>query len=70
MEEMDNWKTKTMLIGGITGLLVGLMAAYMFIQRAEQEEGTPKLSAGEGVKVGIGVMGLLKLISDMGAPHK
>jgi hypothetical protein len=66
MEESDNWKTKAQIIGGIAGLLTGLLAAYLLIQRADQEEEKPKLSAGEGVKVGVGVMGLLKLIADMG----
>ena len=67
MEESDNWKRKALIIGGVAGLLTGLLAAYLFIQRAEQEEEQPKLSAGEGVKVVVVVMGLLKLISDMGA---
>ena len=70
MEESDNWKMKTLIIGGIAGLLTGLLAAYLLIQRAEQGEEKPKLSAGEGVKVGIGVLGLLKLISDTGGGHK
>jgi hypothetical protein len=67
MEESDNWKRKALIIGGVAGLLTGLLAAYLFIQRAELEEEKPKLSAGEGVKVGVGVMGLLKLIADMGS---
>jgi hypothetical protein len=70
MEELDNWKTKTLIIGGIAGLLTGLLAAYLLIQRAEQQEDKPKLTAGEGVKVGVGVLGLLKLIADMGGGHK
>ncbi|MGD0003873.1 MAG: hypothetical protein ABSE06_06575 [Anaerolineaceae bacterium] len=70
MEESDNWKMKTLIIGGIAGLLTGLLAAYLLIQRAEQEEVQPKLSAGEGVKVGVGVLGLLKLIADVGGGHK
>ena len=70
MEDSDNWKTKTLIIGGIAGLLTGLLAAYLLIQRAEQEEDQPKLTAGEGVKVGVGVLGLLKLIADMGGVHK
>lgn len=70
MEESDNWKMKTLIIGGVAGLLTGLLAAYLLIQRAEQEEVQPKLSAGEGVKVGVGVLGLLKLIADIGGGHK
>ena len=70
MEESDNWKMKTLIIGGVAGLLIGLLAAYLLIQRAEQEEEKPKLSAGDGVKVGVGVLGLLKLIVDMGSGRK
>jgi hypothetical protein len=70
MEESDNWKTKTLIIGGIAGLLTGLLAAYLLIQRAEQQEDQPRLTAGEGVKVGVGVLGLLKLISDIGSQRK
>jgi hypothetical protein len=66
MEQNDSWKTKALVIGGIAGLLAGLGAALIFIQRAESNEERPKLSAGEGVKVGIGVLGVLKLISDLG----
>jgi hypothetical protein len=66
MKETDNWKVKTLVIGGIAGMLTGLLAAYLLIQRSEQEESAPKLTAGEGVRVGVGVLGLLKMISDMG----
>jgi hypothetical protein len=66
MEETDNWKVRTLVIGGIAGMLTGLLAAYLLIQRAEQEESKPKLTAGEGVRVGVGVLGVLKMISDMG----
>jgi hypothetical protein len=66
MEETDNWKVKTLVIGGIAGMLTGLLAAYLLIQRAEQEASQPRLTAGEGVRVGVGVLGVLKMISDMG----
>jgi hypothetical protein len=66
----NNWKVKTLVIGGAIGLFTGLIAAYLFIQRAEIEERKPRLSAGEGVKMGVGVIGLLKVISDMASPRK
>ncbi|HVP20576.1 MAG TPA: hypothetical protein VMS73_01825 [Anaerolineaceae bacterium] len=66
MEPKETWKTKALIIGGIAGLLAGIGAALIFIQRAESSEARPKMSAGEGVKVGISVLGVLKLISDLG----
>lgn len=66
MQNTDNWKSKYLLIGGIAGLLSGLIAAFVLIQRAEQHQNVPKINAGDGVKVGLGVLGVLKLISDLG----
>jgi hypothetical protein len=64
MQETDNWKMKTLILGGVIGAVAGLMAAYVLISRAENEQTRPQLTAGDGVKVGIGLLGLLRLISD------
>jgi len=67
MEQKQNtWKMKALIIGGVVGLAAGVIAALIFIQRAEMSQDRPKLSAGEGVKVGIGVLGVLRMISDLG----
>jgi hypothetical protein len=60
-----NSKTKTLLIGTSVGALTGLIAAIIVLQRAEKNETTPKLTAGDGVKVGIGVLGVLRLLADI-----
>ncbi len=65
-QQQDSWKMKALIIGGVVGLAAGLVAAMIFIQRAELNQAQPKISAGEGVKVGIGVLGVLRLISDLG----
>lgn len=65
MAEKDNWKTKTLVIGAVVGIIAGLVAAYILIQRAEAEEARPKITAGEGVKVGLGVLAVLRIISDI-----
>jgi len=62
----DNWKTKTILIGAIAGALVGLAAAMILIKDAEKNNEPPRLSPGDGVKVGLGVLGVLRLLTDGG----
>jgi hypothetical protein len=62
----DNWKLKVFLIGGILGALTGVGAAYLLIQRAEQENTQPRLSAGEGVSLGLGILGLMRQLASMG----
>lgn len=63
MEEYGNWKSKIILIGAAAGMMTGVLAAYILIKRAELKEEPPKLTPGEGVQLGLGVLGLLKLIS-------
>jgi hypothetical protein len=58
------WKTKTILIGALIGALSGLIAAYIIVQQAEKKDTKPKLNAGEGVKLGMGVLSLLRMVSD------
>jgi hypothetical protein len=64
--EPENWKTKTLLLGGIIGAVVGLGAAYLLIQRAEKEQGKLKMNAGEGIKLGLLVLGLLRQVAQLG----
>ncbi|MDR3572921.1 MAG: hypothetical protein P4L50_03585 [Anaerolineaceae bacterium] len=65
MENKDNWKTKVFIIGAVVGTLSGLLAAYIVTQRAERAETRPQLSAGEGVKLGLGVLGVLRQVADL-----
>lgn len=64
-----NWKTKTLLIGASVGAATGIMAAFIIMQRADQNETKPQITAGDGVKVGLGVLGVLRLLADLGT-HK
>ncbi|NPV84391.1 MAG: hypothetical protein HPY45_00085 [Anaerolineae bacterium] len=68
--ERINWKTKTLVIGALVGAVTGLIASYMIIQRAEKRQDAVQVSVGDGVKVGLGVLGLLRLISDTVASDK
>ncbi len=61
----NNWKITTMVLGGIIGALTGIGAAYLLVQRAEAEDARPRLTAGEGVSLGLGVLGLLRLVANL-----
>jgi len=62
---MEAWKTRTMVIGAILGGLVGLIAAYLLVQQSSQEK-KAHITAGQGVQVGLGVLSVLRLISELG----
>ena len=66
----ESWKTKTLVIGAILGTLVGLGGAYLLIQGYERQGKKVSVSAGEGVKLGILVMGLLRQIANLGDADK
>ena len=59
--EMDtSWTGRVLAIGIGVGALTGLAAAYLLIQRAKKRAEPPNLNAGEGVKLGVLVFGLLR----------
>ena len=64
---MDNkGKTKTIVLGTIIGALVGAASAFLLLKRAESANEDPQLTAGEGIQVGLGVLGLMRLIAGFG----
>jgi len=65
-EQDESWRTKTLVGGVVLGALVGLGAAYLLLQRAERENQELHMSAGEGVKLGVLVFGLLRQVAQLG----
>jgi nitrate reductase gamma subunit len=66
-EQPDNsWKIKTLVIGGVLGLLTGLGAAYLLTRRAEQKGTTLAITPGKGVQLGVMVAGLVRSILSLG----
>jgi len=66
MNRTNSSRSKILLVGGLLGLLSGLLAAYILIQKSQDNEEDLSINAGDGVKVGLSVLGVLKLISDLG----
>jgi len=62
---MEN-KNKTLLMGALIGAFTGLLAALLLQRRVEKEESETALTTGEGLKLGVLVMGLLRAIASLG----
>jgi gas vesicle protein len=59
-------QNKVLIFGTLIGAVTGLAAA-MILQRRAQKTGTEiSLSTGEGIQLGVMIMGLLRAISSLG----
>ncbi len=67
MTEDSNWKARTLIVGVLAGALTGLGVAFVLIQRAEQEGGVVQMRTSEGLKLGMGVLGLLRQVGQIDA---
>jgi hypothetical protein len=62
----QTWKPKALAIGAVVGALTGLAGAYLLIRRSEMAGTKPQLDPGEGIRVGLLVMGLLRQVALIG----
>jgi hypothetical protein len=63
----SGWKGKVLLIGGLIGALTGLGAAYLIISKSQVHDEPPKIGAGDGVRLGLLLLGLVRQIGELGA---
>ena len=61
-----NSNSRTILFGVLIGAVTGLVAAMMLNRRAESGDRTTAITAGEGLRLGVMVAGLLRAISTLG----
>jgi hypothetical protein len=58
-----NQQTKVLLIGALAGAATGIVAAMMLQRRAERAGTEISLSAGEGIQLGMMVLGLVRAVA-------
>lgn len=61
---MEN-KGRTIFFGIFVGAFTGMIAALLLNRRAERTERSSAITAGEGLKLGVLVFGLLRAISSL-----
>jgi gas vesicle protein len=59
-------QNKILLFGALIGAATGLAAALILQRRAEKTGNEITLSTGEGIQLGVMIMGLLRAISALG----
>ena len=59
-------KGKIILGGALVGAITGLLAAFLLTRRAEKNERETAITAGEGLKLGVLIFGLLRAIASLG----
>jgi gas vesicle protein len=65
---MDN-KTKTLIIGAMAGAALGVAGALLLTRRAEETGSEITVSAGDGLRLSVMIIGLLRAISDLGVDN-
>jgi hypothetical protein len=64
--KLQGWKTKALVIGVLLGAFVGLGGAYLLVKNAERKGGKIEVTAGEGVRLSLLVMGVLRQVAELG----
>ncbi|GAB4504341.1 MAG: hypothetical protein Fur0043_13350 [Anaerolineales bacterium] len=59
-------KRNTLLLGALIGAFTGLVAAMLLQRRAEKQGSETAITAGEGLKLGVLIFGLLRAIASLG----
>ena len=62
---MNSKRTRTLVLGTLIGALTGAIASYLMLNRADEKETELKISPKNGVKLGVGIVSLFRLITSL-----
>ena len=62
IEKVDNSASKVLVVGALIGALTGLGTAYLLTKNAKKEGEDLAISTGQGLKLGLLILGMLRQI--------
>jgi gas vesicle protein len=66
LEQNENWKMKTLLLGTLVGALIGLGTGYLLTRTAEENGNRPEITTGDAIKASLGIIGVVRGIVALG----
>jgi drug/metabolite transporter (DMT)-like permease len=63
-------KNQVLAISAVLGAILGLAAGVVLLKRVEDQEDRPTLTAGEGVSLGLLLLGVFRQLSRLGEDEK
>jgi len=66
MEIEPRSRGKVVLVGGVIGALTGVGVALLLLQRADRRGEAVRVSSGEGLRLGVLLLGVLREIAQLG----
>ena len=63
-----NSRNKTLIIGGLVGSALGILAAWLYVRTAREDEAKPSeaVPSGKMVKLGLSIMEVLRQVTALG----
>ena len=63
MSENPQWKSKTLIAGGLLGAIIGVISAILLVRSVEENEDSQSITPAKGMKLGMMVMNFLRQIT-------
>lgn len=64
------WRTRTLMMGGLIGAVLGLLSAYLYLRAADEthESGTPPTGpeTRDAAKLGVALLAIMRTIAEWG----
>lgn len=57
------WQTKILVVGAVSGALVGLAAAYLLVMNTEKKGEKFEVTLAEGIRIGLLAIGVVRSVA-------